>query len=861
MGSESPRRVLTNFSDYSGAPKWVLGPHPQWSPRKRDRFVENQDSSPGPGRYSPSSPKGQVKPSWGFGTGDRDWNHLPHDYWPKPMGASPDLYSKQTSVKHRPRSFGRCHKQFNFDVPDTPGPGDLDVDVQHPRHPALPPFESHISTHRLPAATDALLGHDVGQMFEGPEDEDLEDDEVIIGDEAWASEAVRNPVPSFLGLPRYPRRARMFGRGEDEPPVNLQICLPSGSNVKLSFTTGLLGCKGTPMIDVKDAAQEAFKVGFIRLVTPAGHFIRSHLTIQDLWQPCFSAGVFWELAGNPDFADAGLRDGDTLNAIVQPVQLSSNGSAFALWSNCGLLTWGIPYYGGLSSEVQDRIRSGEVRMQQLQHSQRAFCAVFEDGTAMAWGEATSGGDSSKVQPLLKDVLCVQASQNAFAAILADGRVVTWGAPDFGGDSRAVEERLQHVMLFRRNVKLRKQIQSSDDAFAALLADGRVVSWGDRRFNQLIAGLDVTDMVKLQSSAGAFAGIDRSRSVAAWGDPGKGGDCTAVQDQLTNIVALQGNEDSFAALRADGTVVTWGDPEAGGDSSSVQDKLKNVKAIQAANQAFAAILEDGSVVSWGRPQYGGDHQKVADRLKNVTHIQATEGAFAAITGDGSVVSWGDPNSGGDSRIFDDLFVDVQKISASDAAFAALLGDGGVVTWGDPNQGGTVQEQLWDVRDIQSTERAFAAVLASGTVVPWGMVTHGGASREIYRQYSLGTKNEFFWATYAAPPSGGRMATGSHDVAVTPGPASYGPVPFTAAPPPPQRPRTTSTPRRGPFGDRPSPGPGHYEARNGFEASSASPRKRRPTTRAGLPPMAKPIAPGPQCPPYTQFDDVASCQRPR
>lgn len=24
-----------------------------------------------------------------------DWNHLPHDYWPKPMGASPDLYSKQ----------------------------------------------------------------------------------------------------------------------------------------------------------------------------------------------------------------------------------------------------------------------------------------------------------------------------------------------------------------------------------------------------------------------------------------------------------------------------------------------------------------------------------------------------------------------------------------------------------------------------------------------------------------------------------------------------------------------------------------------------------------------------------------------
>ncbi|CAL1150411.1 unnamed protein product [Cladocopium goreaui] len=695
MGSESPRRVLTNFSDYSGAPKWVLGPHPQWSPRKRDRFVEKQDSSPGPGRYSPS-PKGQVKPSWGFGTGDRDWNHLPHDYWPKPMGASPDLYSKhapaypnfcnmlgrhhhsltlrqcvdrfmtcQTSVKQRPRSFGRCHKAFNFDVPDTPGPGDIDVDVQHPGAP---------SWHGVPCCFTTMdrregypLDGEMNEMF-------LEDAEQMFeGDEARALDAVWNPVPSLMGLPRYLRRARMFGRGEDEPPVNLQICLPSGSNVKLSFTTGTL------MIDVKDAAQEAFKVGFIRLVTPAGHFIRSHLTIED----------------------AGLRDGDTLNAIVQPVQLSSNGSVFALWSNCGLVTWGIPYFGGLSSEVQDRLRSGEVRLQQLQNSQRAFCAVFEDGTAMAWGESTSGGDSSKVQPMLKDVLCVQASQNAFAAILANGRVETWGAPDFGGDSRAVKEQLQHV----------KQIQSSDDAFAALLEDGRVVSWGDRYFNERIAGLDITNIDKVQSSAGAFAGIDVSGSAVAWGDPEKGGDCTAVKDQLTNIVAIQGNDESFAALRADGT------------------------AIQAANYAFAAILEDGSVVSWGRPQYGGDQQKVADRLKNVTHIQATEGAFAAITGDGSVVSLGDPNSGGDSRIFDDLFVDVKKISASDAAFAALLGDGGVVTWGDPNQGGdssTVQEQLWDVQDIQSTERAFAAVLASGTVVPWGMLTHGGASREIHQQ---------------------------------------------------------------------------------------------------------------------------------
>jgi len=43
----------------------------------------------------------------------------------------------------------------------------------------------------------------------------------------------------------------MFGRGEDEPPVNLQICLPSGSNAPRlkqntdCLTWGLVKCQHT----------------------------------------------------------------------------------------------------------------------------------------------------------------------------------------------------------------------------------------------------------------------------------------------------------------------------------------------------------------------------------------------------------------------------------------------------------------------------------------------------------------------------------------------------------------------------------------------------------------------------------------
>ena len=58
----------------------------------------------------------------------------------------------------------------------------------------------------------------------------------------------------------------------------------------------------------------------------------------------------------------------------------------------------------------------------------------------------SSGVSSRFKPQLKD--------GAFAAILEDGSVVTWGDADCGGDSSAVRDQLKGV-----------QLQSSRGAFA------------------------------------------------------------------------------------------------------------------------------------------------------------------------------------------------------------------------------------------------------------------------------------------------------------------------------------------------------------------------------------------------------------
>ena len=92
-------------------------------------------------------------------------------------------------------------------------------------------------------------------------------------------------------------------------------------------------------------------------------------------------------------------------------------------------------------------------------------------------DAHCGGDSSEVRYQLKGVQQIQAAAlGAFAAILADGSVVTWGAAGFGGDSLAVRDQLKWVCS-RFKLLLWQQIQATNSAFAAILA-GSVVSWGD-----------------------------------------------------------------------------------------------------------------------------------------------------------------------------------------------------------------------------------------------------------------------------------------------------------------------------------------------------------------------------------------------
>jgi hypothetical protein len=63
---------------------------------------------------------------------------------------------------------------------------------------------------------------------------------------------------------------------------------------------------------------------------------------------------------------------------------------------------------------------------------------------VTWGNPARGGDSFRVQQQLKNAQQICGTYRAFAAILANGSVVTWGYADFGGDSSSVQGQFSSI---------------------------------------------------------------------------------------------------------------------------------------------------------------------------------------------------------------------------------------------------------------------------------------------------------------------------------------------------------------------------------------------------------------------------------
>ena len=319
---------------------------------------------------------------------------------------------------------------------------------------------------------------------------------------------------------------------------------------------------------------------------------------------------------------------------------------------------------------------------------------------------------------------------AFAAIKADGSVITWGNTNYGGDTRTshtIDELLKYfdITFIQQPISNTTHIYSNEYSFAALSINGAVVTWGKSKY---------------------------------------GGDSSSISSKLASGVAsISSTIEAFAAIKTDGSVVTWGG--YGGDSSSVSSKLTSgVRQVYSTNQAFAALKSDGSVITWGNQYNGGDSSSVqSDISSGVTNIYSTEGAFAALKTDGSVISWGSTYYGADSTSVKTFISSgVIDISTNSRAFAAIKTDGSVCTWGDPSNGGDCsdinQKLSSDVASVISTNLAFAALKKDGSVVTWGNSQYGGDSDSVGTSLSSGVVKIFSTTSaFAALKSNGSVIT--------------------------------------------------------------------------------------------------------
>ncbi|CAE8637698.1 unnamed protein product, partial [Polarella glacialis] len=254
------------------------------------------------------------------------------------------------------------------------------------------------------------------------------------------------------------------------------------------------------------------------------------------------------------------------------------------------------------------------------------------------------------------------------------------------------------------------------AFAAILVDGSVVTWGDSQSgadSSAVAALLTEGVVQVVATDGAFAAMKANGSVVTWGSGGRGGDSSAVAALLTEgVVQVCGNCGTFVARLSNGSIVTWGD-SWGRAVQAVPEVTDAIHICSTSIHAWCAFLLNGSVVTWGSSHFGGDSSAVAQHLtEGVVQVCGTNTACAALMIDGSVVTWGDDAAGGDSSGVALLLRDIISVTGSGGAFAAIRQNGCVLTWGDDAEGGDSSEVAAllteGVVHICGIEQAFAAI---------------------------------------------------------------------------------------------------------------------------------------------------------
>lgn len=207
--------------------------------------------------------------------------------------------------------------------------------------------------------------------------------------------------------------------------------------------------------------------------------------------------------------------------------------------------------------------------------------------------------------------------------------------------------------------------------SSLMAQGRLVAWGDNNANVVAGAPTGNDFVAVSAHWRHAAAIRQDGSLVSWGWDGFGQVSATPSGTFSAVAAGYTHS---VGIRSDGSLESWG--------SNLYNQISNTPsgnnyvAVAAATDYSIAIRSDGTIVGWG---FNGYFQVTGAPTGNdFVAVSAGAGHTVALRSNGTIECWGynaqgqvsgTPTGGG--------FV---AVAAGTYHSVAVRADGTLVSWG-------------------------------------------------------------------------------------------------------------------------------------------------------------------------------------
>lgn len=218
----------------------------------------------------------------------------------------------------------------------------------------------------------------------------------------------------------------------------------------------------------------------------------------------------------------------------------------------------------------------------------AYAALFNDHTLLVWGDKEAGGEMPAELSGEKVIAIAATEGGALAVILEkDHSVVAWGNPAAGG---TVPESLRGKRV--------TSLAHTRDAFAALLENGRVVSWGANHASANMPPIDHVVSLFGSNSIGFTAIIRDGEKEKLFSWDMDDHPYTVPDIGPQHVKSIIPSAMAFTAVLDDDTLISWGRTEDHISAPLLQpgEKILSLLASDRADQKVA-YLNSGRLLSW------------------------------------------------------------------------------------------------------------------------------------------------------------------------------------------------------------------------------------------------------------------------